>query len=115
MFIGSLERDYPGRVLKSIRADFAGFQATFDLPIERRLQIEISVFVKDHAMLEVYEHIKGSEPGRYWLTTSNHYDVSGADPLPLLETYLQTAIGGVEHGYEGSFAEVLLRSIRSSE
>ena len=112
MFIKSLNEHHPERVLKNIRLDYMGFRALFDLPHERRLEVTINAFSKENGVLEVYEHLQGSEPGRYWLIDSGRYEVSGTDPLPLLEAYLKMTIGGIEHGYEGSFAEVVLAGYR---
>lgn len=120
MYIDSLDEQHPERVLSAIRLTYAGFQVVFDLDTEerpkRKLDITINAFTKKDGTIEVYEHLKGMEPyGRYWLIDSGHFIVDGADPLPLLTGYLTTAIGGIEHGYEGSFAEVILAGVREPE
>lgn len=116
MFIDTVDEQYPGRVLKQLYLRYTGFSVLFDLPSERQLKIEINVFAKEDNSLEVYEHVHGVEPSRrYWLAESRRYEVSGIDPLPLLEAYLKTTIGGIEHSYEGSFAEVLLKVMRSDK
>ena len=112
MFIESLGEQHPSRALLSISLDYTGFRVLFDLPCKRKLEIEIVAFAKENSTIEVYEHLKGSEPGRYWLINSNHYIVSGTDHLPLLKAYLRTAIGGIENSYEGSFAELILAQWR---
>lgn len=116
MFIDSLDEQHPDRVLRSISLDFAGFRVVFDLPDERRLEITINAFAKDDGTIEVYEHLQGAEPyHRYWLIDSGHFIVSGTDPLSLLTSYLKKTLGGIEHGYEGSFAEVLLAPWRGEQ
>lgn len=115
MFIESLNEQYPECVLRSIHLEYTGFRVVFDLPSERRLDVTINAFSKEDGTIEIYEHLQGAEPYRYWLIDSNYYSVSGADPLPLLESYLRTTIGGIEHGYEGSFAEVLLAAYRREQ
>ena len=116
MFIDSLDEQHPERVLKSICLDAFGFRVVFDLPNGRTLEITIEAFTKENGTIEVYEHPKGMEPyHRYWLTESRQYEVSGTDPLPLLSSYLKRTIGGIEHSYEGSFAEVLLQSVRGKQ
>lgn len=113
MFIDTLDEQHPERVLSSIHLDYTGFRVVFDLPAERKLQIEINAFAKENSTIEAYEHLQGRESyHRYWLVESRRYEVSGTDPLPLLTSYLKTAIGGIEHSYEGSFAEVLLAASR---
>jgi hypothetical protein len=113
MYIDTLDTAHPERVLLHISLDYSGFRAVFDLPGKRKLGIDIAAFVKKSGVIEVYEHLKGSEPGRYWLVKSNRYEVDGTDPLPLLAAYLKTTLGGIEHGYEDSFAETVLAGIRS--
>lgn len=113
MFIESLDEQYPKRVLKSIRLTYEGFQVVFDLPQQRYLEITIHAFAKEDHIL-VFELLKGTESGRYWLIDSRRHAVIG-DILPLLESYLRTTIGGIEHGYEGSFAEMILASIRCEQ
>jgi len=95
-------------------------QITPDYDAQRRTMlsqgIEIKAFVKENGTIEVYEHLQGRESfHRYWLIESRRYEVSGTDPLPLLASYLRTVIGEIEHGYEGSFAEVLLASFRGEK
>lgn len=117
MFIDSLDEQHPERVLTSIRLDYTGFHVVFDLHTEenpeRKLEITINAFTKEDGTIEVYEHLKGSGMyRRYWLIDSGRYIVNGTDPLPLLTSHLKTAIGGIEHAYEGSFAEVMLAQWR---
>jgi len=108
MFIDTLSEQHPERVLRGLNLEYTGFLVYFDLPDERRLSITIHAFVNKDG-IEIYEHLQGSDQHRRcWLVESNHYIVNGTDPLPLLTSYLKTTIGGIEHGYEGSFAEVLL-------
>lgn len=111
----TLARRFPGRVLRNIRFEYSGFQMLFDLPRKRRLEIGVSAYAKKNGTIEVYETIKGSDQHRYWLIDGNSFTVGGTDPLALLASYLKTTIGGVEHGYEGSFAEILLASFRSEK
>lgn len=113
MYIDTLGELHPERVLLHISLDYSGFRAVFDLPGKRKLGIDIAAFVKKSGVIEVYEHLRGSEPGRYWLIESRHYELAGTDPLPLLTMYLKKCIGGIEHSYEGSFAEVILAGLRS--
>lgn len=108
----TLARRYPGRVLKNIRIEYSGFDVHFDLPRKRHLSISVSAYARGDELIEVYETAKGSDGHRYWLIDGNSYKVDGTDPLPLLLSYLKTTIGGIEHGYEGSFAEVILASFR---
>lgn len=111
----TLARRFPGRVLRNIRFEYGGFQALFDLPRKRRLEISVSAYAKENGTIEVYETIKGSDSHRYWLIDGNSDTVDGADPLPLLTSYLRTTIGGIEHGYEGSFAEIILTAFRNEK
>lgn len=113
MFIESLDKQHPERVLKVIQLEYMGFSVIFDLPAKRSLKVTINAYAKEDNTVEVYEHLIGSERhGRYWLIDSGHFIVDGTDPLPLLTGYLATALGGIEHGYEGSFAEVILAAFR---
>lgn len=111
----TLARRYPGRVLKNIRFEYSGFHVHFDLPHKRRLEIGVSAYAKENSTIEVYETIKGSDQRRYWLIDGNSYTVDGTDPLPLLTSYLKTTLGVVEHGYEGSFVEVILAAFRDEK
>lgn len=111
----TLARRYPGRVLKNIRFEYGGFDVHFDLPRKRHLSISVSAYARENGTIEVYETAKGSDSSHYWLIDGNSYTVDGTDPLPLLTSYLKTAIGGIEHGYEGSFAEVILTAFRGEK
>ena len=104
----ALAQRYPGRVLKSIRFEYGGFDVHFDLPRKRHLSISVSAYAKENGTIEVYETAKGSDSHHYWLIDGNSYTVNGADPLPLLTSCLKATIGSVEHSYEGSFATMLL-------
>lgn len=108
----TLARRYPGRVLKNIRFDYASFDVSFDLPRKRHLQLSVSAYASKSGTIDVYETAKGSDGHHYWLIDASSYTLKGTDPLPLLLSYLKTTIGGIEHGYEGSFAEVILASFR---
>src|SRR5215469_10146041 len=112
MFIDSLARRYPGRVLSSLQVNYSGFRAFFDLPRKRHLEINLSVYALEGDTLEIYAVARGTQPGRFWLNKSATQKVSGADPLPLLASYLSLVIGSTQQSYEGSFAEVLLTSFR---
>lgn len=116
MFIDTLNEQHPDRVLSNIHMDYFGFRVVFDLPNARALEIDINAFAIEGGTIEIYEHIKGRESQyRYWLIESRHYKVRGTNHLPLLTSYLKTALGGIEHGYEGSFAEVVLAGLRDEK
>lgn len=111
----TLARRYPGRVLKNIRFDYASFDVHFDLPCKRHLSISVSAYASKSGTIDVYEAAKGSDAHHYWLIDASSYTLKGTDPRPLLLSYLKATIGGVEHGYEGSFAEVILTSFRDKK
>lgn len=116
MFIDTLDEQHPERVLNNVHLDCSGFRVRFDLPGNRGLQIEINAFAKKNGTIEVYEHLQGRETStRYWLVKSNRYYVESTDPLPLLASYLKTALGGIECSYEDSFAEVILAGLRDEK
>ena len=115
LFIASLNRRFPRRVLQSICSDYNSFQIVFDLPRKRHLKVKLTAFAKENGTVEMYEQVHGTEPGRFWLLDSSQYTFDETDPLPLLTKWLKRAIGTEANGYEGSFAEVLLAAFREDK
>lgn len=109
MFIDTINEQYPGRVLNDVTLDYCGFGALFDLPENRKLKVRVHLYVIETG-LEVYETAQETSYRRVHLSMGEHYLIDGSesDIMRLLETYLKQVLGGVEHGYEGSFATMLL-------
>ena len=110
MFIDTLQKRFPKRVLKSIHLDYSGFTAYFDVANGKYLKLEIHAYAMLSDQLEIHEIAVGTSHRQVWLNHAYMGKIAGADPLPLLKQWLNVARGGEENGYEGSFAELIIDS-----
>lgn len=114
MFIESLARRYPKRVLKTLALEYQGFTAFFDVSNGKSLKLTINAYTHNDE-IEIYEFAVGSSKHQFWLNHVYHEKVTGIDLLSSLKKWLLVTIGGIENSYEGSFAETILAAMRNEE
>lgn len=118
MFIDDIDKQHPERVLSSITLEHNGFAALFDLSHKHYLKVRMHIYVVKNR-LEVYETAQETSHLRVHMSIGDHHIIDGseADILPLLRAYLKQTLGDLnEHGYEGSFAGMLLeQALREGE
>jgi len=102
MFIDTLEKTHPERLLYKLEVNTDNFFAFFDLPNDKHLKVVVSV-QENNGMLSVFETIQ--ETGK----RSIHEEYTMIGPTLLLRWYLKKVVDF--HYCVGSLHEMILQKL----